>query len=98
MCEHVHSACCLVAGDSVPDVGSSSLLYYQTPLVEVPDHVVYLLCHHSIRLLPRHSQALGLHHAEVNLFYHARDTVFREALLSFHSVSDYEELVLLGCL
>lgn len=57
--------CCRVAGDSVPDVGSSSLLYYQTSLVEVPDHVVYLLCHHSIHLLPCNSQAAGLHHTKV---------------------------------
>lgn len=56
-----------VAGDPVPDVGSSSLLYYQTSLVEVPDHLVYLLCHHSLRLLPRHPQAAGVHHTEVNL-------------------------------
>lgn len=56
-----------VAGDPVPDVGSSSLLYYQTPLVEVPDHLVYLLCHHSLRLLPRHTQAAGVHHTEVTL-------------------------------
>lgn len=58
---------CPVAGDPVPDVGSSSLLYYQTPLVEVPDHLVYLLCHHSLRLLPRHPQAAGMHHTKVEL-------------------------------
>lgn len=63
--QHVHSLCCLVAGDSVPDVGSSSLLHYQTSLVEVPVHLVYLLCHHSVHFLPCHSQATGLHHTEV---------------------------------
>lgn len=57
-----------VAGDSVPDVGSTSLLYYQTSLVEVSYHLVYLLCHHSLRLLSRHTQASGLHYPKVTLF------------------------------
>lgn len=45
----------VVAGDSVPDVGSTALLYYQTSLVAVSYHLVYLLCHHSLRLFPGHS-------------------------------------------
>lgn len=57
----------LVAGDSVPDVGSTSLLYYQTSLVEVSYHLVYLLCHHSLRLFPCYTQAPGLHYTEVKL-------------------------------
>lgn len=58
---------CPVAGDPVPDVGSSSLLYYQTPLVEVPDHLVYLLCHHSLHFISRHPQAAGVHYTEVTV-------------------------------
>lgn len=45
----------VVAGDSVPDVGSTSLLYYQTSLVAVSYHLVYLLCHHSLHFFPGHS-------------------------------------------
>lgn len=65
MCFLTCTLCCLLAGDSVPDVGSPSLLYYQTSLVEVPDHLVCLLCHHSIHILPGHSQAPGLHYTQV---------------------------------
>lgn len=67
---HIHhsvSSCsCLSAGDAVPDVGSSSVFHYQAPLVEVSEHVVHLLRHHSVHLLPCDSQATGLHHTEVN--------------------------------
>lgn len=59
----------LVAGDSVPDVGSTSVLYYQTSLVEVSYHLVYLLCHHSLCLFPCHSQAPGLHYTKVRLSF-----------------------------
>lgn len=54
-----------VAGDSVPDVGGSSVLHHQASLVEVSGHVVHLLCGHCIRYLPCHTQAPGVHHAQV---------------------------------